>query len=305
MKYSTKFLLLASTAVLGFFSLETNVSANGVNDYVIGKGWRPSGNTVAISNVLPKNDYRNGAGRPEGVIVHETANSSDKWNNNAIWSEINYMLGHYNSAFVHSFVDANNRIEIADSDYLSWGAGPSGNSRYIQTEQVEVEGKDAFAGELYNLATIQARYLQRYNLKPVLGQTVFSHAMISNIFGESDHTDPTGYWADMAARFYGTTYTMNDYEYLLEYVYNQLAGGLRWEDGNLHGYDQNGNRLYNVWWNFNGHYYYFDGNGNALMNLQNLNGKWYFFDQGAQVRNKWWGANNNWYYFDADGVAKT
>ena len=306
MKYSTKFLLLASTAVLGLAMAEENASANKVNDYVIAKGWTPSGNTVAISNDLPKNGYRNGVGKPEGVVVHETANASDKWNDNAIWTEINYMLGHYNSAFVHSFVDANNRIEIGNPDYLAWGAGPTANSRYIQTEQVEVEGKDAFAGELYNLATIQARYLQKYNLKPVLGKTVFSHAMTSTSFGETNHTDPNGYWADMAARFYGTTYTMNDYQVLLEYVYNQIAGGVRWENGNLHGYDSAGNQLRNVWWNFNGLYYYFDGNGNALMDLQKLDGKWYFFDQGAQVRGKWWSVDGKWYYFSStDGVAKT
>ncbi|MDY2530263.1 N-acetylmuramoyl-L-alanine amidase, partial [Weissella confusa] len=160
-------------------------------------------------------------GKPEGVLVHETANSGDKLDSNAIWNEINYMLNHSDSAFVHSFVDSNQAIEIADSGYLSWGAGAMGNARFIQTEQVQVEGKDAFAEELFNLAVLQASYLKKYNLSPSLGGTVWSHSMVSHQLGGTNHSDPDGYWADMAARFFGTTYTMNDYEYLLEQIYNQ------------------------------------------------------------------------------------
>ena len=224
MRKKTSLILLTSATVLGLAVGFDKVSANAVNDYVIAKGWSPSNNTMAISDALPKYAYRNGVAKPEGVIVHETGNPSDKLSSNAIWNEINYMLNNYSSAFVHSFVDGNNRIEIANSDYLAWGAGPSGNARYIQTEQVQVNDKDAFAGELYNLATMQARYLIKYNLKPELGKTVFSHAMISSMFPlDTNHSDPTGYWADMAAHFYGTTYTMNDYEWLLEQVYNQMA----------------------------------------------------------------------------------
>ncbi|WP_271295177.1 glycoside hydrolase family 73 protein, partial [Weissella confusa] len=52
------------------------------------------------------------------------------------------------------------------------------------------------------------------------------------------------------------------------YDLESLDARLQWRDGKLLGFDQHGNRLYNVWWNFNGFYYYFDGNGNALMDLQ-------------------------------------
>ena len=165
-------------------------------------------------------NYRHG--RPEGVIVHETANSSDKTNPNAIWDEINYMLNHSDSAFVHSFVDANQAVEIADPSLLAWGAGPVGNSRFIQTEQVQVNSKDAFAHELFNLAVLQAQYLKAYNLTPSLGGTVWSHSMVSHQLGGSDHTDPDGYWADMAAKYFGTTYTMNDYQTLIEQVFNSM-----------------------------------------------------------------------------------
>ncbi|MBJ7627288.1 peptidoglycan recognition protein family protein [Weissella confusa] len=213
------------TAVAGLTTDNATVSANGVNDYINSKNWPVNNSNKQIREWLNHRsdvdmNYRHG--RPEGVIVHETANSSDKTNPNAIWDEINYMLNHSDSAFVHSFVDANQAVEIADPSLLAWGAGPVGNSRFIQTEQVQVNSKDAFAHELFNLAVLQAQYLKAYNLTPSLGGTVWSHSMISHQLGGSDHTDPDGYWADMAAKYFGTTYTMNDYQTLIEQVFNSM-----------------------------------------------------------------------------------
>ncbi|MCT8392513.1 N-acetylmuramoyl-L-alanine amidase [Weissella confusa] len=213
------------TAVAGLTTDNATVSANGVNDYINSKNWPANNSNKQIREWLNHRsdvdmNYRHG--RPEGVIVHETANSSDKTNPNAIWDEINYMLNHSDSAFVHSFVDANQAVEIADPSLLAWGAGPVGNSRFIQTEQVQVNSKDAFAHELFNLAVLQAQYLKAYNLTPSLGGTVWSHSMISHQLGGSDHTDPDGYWADMAAKYFGTTYTMNDYQTLIEQVFNSM-----------------------------------------------------------------------------------
>lgn len=213
------------TAVAGLTTDNATVSANGVNDYINSKNWPVNNSNKQIREWLNHRsdvdmNYRHG--RPEGVIVHETANSSDKTNPNAIWDEINYMLNHSDSAFVHSFVDANQAVEIADPSLLAWGAGPVGNSRFIQTEQVQVNSKDAFAHELFNLAVLQAQYLKAYNLTPSLGGTVWSHSMVSHQLGGSDHTDPDGYWADMAAKYFGTTYTMNDYQTLIEQVFNSM-----------------------------------------------------------------------------------
>lgn len=46
------------------------------------------------------------------------------------------MKNNYNSAFVHAFVDGNRIIETAPTDYLSWGAGPNANGRFINVEIV-------------------------------------------------------------------------------------------------------------------------------------------------------------------------
>jgi bifunctional autolysin len=45
---------------------------------------------------------RNGVGKPEGIVVHDTAND-----NSTIEGEINYMRNNYTNAFVHAFVDGN------------------------------------------------------------------------------------------------------------------------------------------------------------------------------------------------------
>ena len=90
------------------FANESNASANSVNDYIFSKNWAQNDTQNHIQwwlNHRSDADMNYRHKKPEGVIVHETANSSDKWSNNAIWNEINYMLGHSDSAFVHSFVD--------------------------------------------------------------------------------------------------------------------------------------------------------------------------------------------------------
>lgn len=251
-----KTLVLAVGAVFtGIMISQTSpASANTINNYIIDKvnnaGWQgateiTSPDYFAVVNYL-RGDYgkygtdygfRHGVKKPEGVVVHETANPSDK--NNAS-GEIAYMINNYESAFVHGFVtgsastklgDNSGSVALADTDYLAWGAGPTANSRYLQTEQVRVDSKNQFAQELLNLATTQAAYLKQYGLKPMLGNTstkkgtVWSHQMTSKAFGETDHTDPDGYWRDSAKKWFGTTYTMNDYFALLSKVYaNELQG---------------------------------------------------------------------------------
>ena len=59
-----------------------------------------------------------GVGKPEGIVVHDTAND-----NSTIDGEINYMKNNYNSAFVHAFVDGNRIIETALLTTLIMGCG--------------------------------------------------------------------------------------------------------------------------------------------------------------------------------------
>lgn len=202
---------------LGLFWSSTTASANAINTYIGNQDYSTPKITKAYQSVLPKNSYR--YNKPEGVVVHETANPSS-----TIYGEINYMTGHYKSAFVHTFIDASNIINIANTKYLCWGAGPIANQRYVQFEQVEVHSKSAFASELNNAAYYTAYILKQYGLTPKRYTTVLSHHDVSNQLGGTNHTDPDGYWSTNARNYFGTTYTMTDFVNLVKTQYANLGG---------------------------------------------------------------------------------
>lgn len=163
---------------------------------------------------LPKYSYK--SGKYIGFAVHETGNP-----NSNLSGEANYMYGHYNSAFVHAYVDANEIRQVAPADYLSWGSGPIGNVYYYQAELVHAHSVDEFARSVNNDAYLAAYMLKRNELKPQLadnhnGQgTIISHNAISRYYGGTDHTDPISYFASW-------NYSMNDYFKLVQKHYNQL-----------------------------------------------------------------------------------
>lgn len=215
---------LASAALLaGAVMTSHNASANSVNDYIkqgiSQKGWKAATEENRLGGIKYKYAYNNGVGHPTMVINHDTANP-----NSNIDGEIAYMTRNQEAAFVHEFVDGNRMIGIADTDYLSWGAGPKGNGRGVQVEQVHVHSKDDFARELINLAQFNVNIMKQYKLTPSLGQpngsgSVWTHAMVSRYLGGSDHADPDGYWSQNASQWFGTTYNVNDFESLVSDMY--------------------------------------------------------------------------------------
>ena len=164
-----------------------------INNYIRKKNMKAPRIEEDYTSYFPKYGYRNGVGRPEGIVVHDTAND-----NSTIDGEIAFMKRNYNSAFVHAFVDGNRIIETAPTDYLSWGAGPYGNQRFINVEIVHTHDYDSFARSMNNYADYAATQLQYYNLKPDSAEndgrgTVWTHAAISNFLGGTDHADPHQY----------------------------------------------------------------------------------------------------------------
>ena len=215
--------LLAATLLGGSLLNANKAYANAVNDYVkqglSQKNWTPAKEENRLGGIKYKSNYLNGKGRPTMVINHDTANP-----NSTIDGEIAYMTRNQESAFVHEFVDGNRMIGIADTDYISWGSGPQGNSRGVQVEQVHVHSKDEFARELMNLAQFNVNIMKQYGLTPSIGQangsgSIWTHAMVSRYLGGSDHVDPDGYWAKNASQWFGTTYTINDFASLVSDVY--------------------------------------------------------------------------------------
>ncbi|WP_203649889.1 peptidoglycan recognition protein family protein [Secundilactobacillus yichangensis] len=225
-----KFSLLL-TGLLTLFTVGTastttaHAASSAVNDYISSQNIKPAKVTSSIWGGFPKHAYRHGVGKPEGVVIHETANPSS-----TIYNEIAYMKAHYNNAFVHSFVDASHIINIANTNYLAWGVGFPGNSRFVQFEQVEVHSKSAFAHEVSNAAWYTAYLLHQYGLKPNDAAydgkgTVWSHGSVAKHLGGSDHTDPVGYYSTTGKRYFGQGYTMAAFYQLVHaYYYSDFSG---------------------------------------------------------------------------------
>ncbi|MQH98988.1 mannosyl-glycoprotein endo-beta-N-acetylglucosamidase, partial [Escherichia coli] len=102
-----------------------------INDYIRKNNLKAPKIEEDYTSYFPKYAYRNGVGRPEGIVVHDTANDRSTIN-----GEISYMKNNYQNAFVHAFVDGDRIIETAPTDYLSWGVGAVGNPRFINVEIV-------------------------------------------------------------------------------------------------------------------------------------------------------------------------
>lgn len=229
-KKFSKFSLLL-TGLLTLFTVgaasttTAHAASSAVNDYISSQKIKPAKVTKTLWGGFPKNAYRHGVGKPEGVVVHETANP-----NSTIYNEIAYMKAHYNNAFVHSFVDASHIINIANTNYLAWGVGFPGNARFVQFEQVEVHSKSAFAHEVSNAAWYTAYLLHQYGLKPNDAAydgkgTVWSHGSVAKHLGGSDHTDPVGYYSTTGKKYFGQSYNMAAfYQLVHSYYYSDFGG---------------------------------------------------------------------------------
>ncbi|AQW21371.1 N-acetylmuramoyl-L-alanine amidase [Lentilactobacillus curieae] len=212
-----------SFAAFGLLAASGSQTANAqsVNSYIANNGIGHASVTSSVWGGFPHNNYRH-KGKPEGVVVHETANP-----NSTIYNEIAYMKKNYNAAFVHSFIDASRIINIANTKYLAWGAGPVANARFVQFEQVRVHSKSAFAKEVSNAAYYTAYILHKYGLKPndavYDGKgTVWSHGAVSKYLGGTNHSDPKDYYASMGKKYFGASYSFAQFYKLVKTNYNNL-----------------------------------------------------------------------------------
>lgn len=164
-----------------------------INDYIRKQNYKVPVYEEDYSSYFPKYGYRNGVGKPEGIIVHDTAND-----NSTIDGDISYMKRNYQNAFVHGFINGQRIVETQPTDYLAWGAGAIANERFIHIELVHVHSKEDFARQMNNMADYAATNLQYYGLSPDSAEydgrgTVWTHDAVSRFLGGTDHTDPHGY----------------------------------------------------------------------------------------------------------------
>ena len=93
------------------------------------------------------NGYRNGVGKPEGVVIHETSDPDM-----TLDEEVTRMQTEWQKreAYVHAFVDHSEVVNIHPTDYAVWGAGYFANQRFIQIELVEEHNAQDFAQSVNN-----------------------------------------------------------------------------------------------------------------------------------------------------------
>ena len=85
-----------------------------------------------LSMIHQKNYTRYGVGAYERVVAHSTATPEAP----AINIQ-KYESRTWRSAFVHYAVDWNETIQIADTKYIAYGAGPGANKRFVHVELCE------------------------------------------------------------------------------------------------------------------------------------------------------------------------
>ena len=197
---------------------------NEINNYLTQSGLPHAKITKQISSIFEQRGYSTSSGNPRGVVIHDTGNE-----NSTISSEVSYMKQNYSSTrvFVHTFIDNQQIINIADTKYMAEGAGPYANPYFVQFEMPHEYTAASFANQLGNAAYYTAYILKQNNL-PVTkgtkdgGGTVWTHAMISSYLGGTDHEDPISYWSTSARKLFGTTYNINNFVELVQAYYNQM-----------------------------------------------------------------------------------
>lgn len=136
-------------------------------------------------------------GKPEGVVMHSSANPSSTMEN-----EISYMTRNYQNAFVHAWA-GEKIVEIYNTDYACWGAGPQGNARFAQIEVVEninYYGDQGILDCIDRQCYWTAVQLCYYNLPCTDATkngngTVWTHKAVSQFLGGTDHQDPIAFYA--------------------------------------------------------------------------------------------------------------
>lgn len=155
---------------------------------------------VNLISGLPQEPYDNG--HSIGVIGHSTAVFGD-----TPYGERNYELTHWQDAFVHFFVGAGKIEQVADTNYVCYGAGHTANHLgYVQVELCQTEDAYQFIQDYAMYVWLLAKLLYDRNIEVIDDITLMSHAQVSAKWGETDHEDPIEYlashgkmWANVVA----------------------------------------------------------------------------------------------------------
>ncbi|PEJ10191.1 N-acetylmuramoyl-L-alanine amidase [Bacillus wiedmannii] len=135
---------------------------------------------------LPKQPYRNGVGAYEGVVAHSTATPEAP----AINIQ-KYESRTWRSAFVHYAVDWDETIQIADTKYIAYGAGPGANKRFVHVELCETADYTKFKRSYEKYVRLLAKILKDNGLS--VEKSLWTHYDVTKYLGGTDHEDPLDY----------------------------------------------------------------------------------------------------------------
>ncbi len=124
---------------------------------------------------------------PEGFVIHSTATPGATAQN-----EFNYFNSQHRAASAHYFVDWQEIIRAIPENEISWHAGQSANIRYLSLEMSEPKEEDPekFQEVIKRTTWLVADACVRYGWSK---DNIYSHQMISEMYRETNHTDPIGY----------------------------------------------------------------------------------------------------------------
>ncbi|PEU80079.1 N-acetylmuramoyl-L-alanine amidase [Bacillus cereus] len=144
------------------------------------------GDKVLLIPDLPKTPYKNGIGAYEGVVAHSTATPEAP----AINIQ-RYETRTWRNAFVHYAVDWNETIQIADTKYIAYGAGPGANKRFVHVELCETKDYEKFKRSYDKYVKLLAKILRDRGLSVEKG--LWTHSDVTHYLGGTDHEDPLDY----------------------------------------------------------------------------------------------------------------
>lgn len=125
---------------------------------------------------------------PVGAVLHETATPGA-----SAEDEFRFFSTGERGASAHGFVDRYGYIQTIPYTEVAWHAGPTANRKYIGIELCHAESKDEF-DKIWNNAVEVFAGIFGYFGWEVSEETLPTHRDVSLKWGETDHTDPIGYF---------------------------------------------------------------------------------------------------------------
>lgn len=209
-------------AVVGFKYFQnagtTNASSVDINAYIKSRNIKPLTKVTQDLHKFEMFHYGTKDELPNGVVFHYTDNQYSYSAKN----EAEFEFNNWQHAFVHTFVDAKTILNIHDTNYGAWGAGPHANSRFVQFELVTARNTDEFAHSIANAAEYTAMICYRYGLKPSLvtknhqSGTIWTHHNVTEYLGGTTHVDPDAYLAKF-------NYNTSKFLVLVKQYYNAMV----------------------------------------------------------------------------------